>query len=348
MIILDGTIVNVALPTIQDDLGFAQSDLAWVVNAYLIAFGGLLLLAGPARRPDRPPPRLPHRPHRVHRGLAAVRPRRQPGDADRRPLRPGDRRRDDLRRDPRDDRDDVPRAARAGEGDRGLQLRRLRAARRSACWPAASSPRPSRGTGSSSSTSRSGSRPACSPCGCSRRRPARACKAGADALGAVLVTVALMLGVYTIVQAGEQGWGSRADARARRRVAGAARRLRRPPGDRGDAAAAAAAAALAPGGRGERRPGADGRRAVRRVLPRRPLPAAGARLRRDRDRPRVPARLARDRDPLARLLGAAGHALRAARGPARRPRVDRRRARRCSPRSRSTAATSPTCCPRCC
>jgi EmrB/QacA subfamily drug resistance transporter len=38
--------VNVALPSIQDDLGFSQADLAWVVNAYLIAFGGLLLLAG--------------------------------------------------------------------------------------------------------------------------------------------------------------------------------------------------------------------------------------------------------------------------------------------------------------
>src|SRR4051794_6249994 len=46
MIILDSTIVNVALPSIQADLGFTQSDLAWVVNAYLIAFGGLLLLAG--------------------------------------------------------------------------------------------------------------------------------------------------------------------------------------------------------------------------------------------------------------------------------------------------------------
>jgi EmrB/QacA subfamily drug resistance transporter len=46
MIVLDATIVNVALPSIQDDLGFAQSSLAWVVNAYLIAFGGLLLLAG--------------------------------------------------------------------------------------------------------------------------------------------------------------------------------------------------------------------------------------------------------------------------------------------------------------
>jgi EmrB/QacA subfamily drug resistance transporter len=46
MIVLDATIVNVALPTIQDDLGFSQSSLAWVVNAYLIAFGGLLLLSG--------------------------------------------------------------------------------------------------------------------------------------------------------------------------------------------------------------------------------------------------------------------------------------------------------------
>src|SRR3954449_4400759 len=46
MIVLDATIVNVALPSIQGDLHFSQSSLAWVVNAYLIAFGGLLLLAG--------------------------------------------------------------------------------------------------------------------------------------------------------------------------------------------------------------------------------------------------------------------------------------------------------------
>jgi EmrB/QacA subfamily drug resistance transporter len=46
MIILDQTIVNVALPSIQTDLHFSQSALAWVVNAYLIAFGGLLLLVG--------------------------------------------------------------------------------------------------------------------------------------------------------------------------------------------------------------------------------------------------------------------------------------------------------------
>src|SRR5437867_2381245 len=46
LIVVDMTIVNVALPSIQKDLGFSQTGLAWVVNAYLIAFGGLLLLAG--------------------------------------------------------------------------------------------------------------------------------------------------------------------------------------------------------------------------------------------------------------------------------------------------------------
>ncbi|MCW8377450.1 MFS transporter [Streptomyces justiciae] len=46
MTILDGNIVTVAMPAIQSDLGFSAPGLAWVVNAYLIAFGGLLLLAG--------------------------------------------------------------------------------------------------------------------------------------------------------------------------------------------------------------------------------------------------------------------------------------------------------------
>src|SRR5258708_26968784 len=46
MIIVDTTIVNVALPSIQRDLGFSQSGLAWVVNAYLIAYAGIMLLAG--------------------------------------------------------------------------------------------------------------------------------------------------------------------------------------------------------------------------------------------------------------------------------------------------------------
>src|SRR5881227_1302267 len=46
MIVLDTTIVNVALPSIRSDLGFSQTSLAWVVNAYLLTFGGCLLLGG--------------------------------------------------------------------------------------------------------------------------------------------------------------------------------------------------------------------------------------------------------------------------------------------------------------
>jgi EmrB/QacA subfamily drug resistance transporter len=46
MIVLDSTIVNVALPSIRDDLGFSATSLAWVVNAYLLTFGGFLLLGG--------------------------------------------------------------------------------------------------------------------------------------------------------------------------------------------------------------------------------------------------------------------------------------------------------------
>jgi EmrB/QacA subfamily drug resistance transporter len=46
MIVLDSTIVNVALPSIRDDLDFSETSLAWVVNAYLLTFGGFLLLGG--------------------------------------------------------------------------------------------------------------------------------------------------------------------------------------------------------------------------------------------------------------------------------------------------------------
>jgi MFS family permease len=46
MIVLDATIVNVALPSIRADLGFTATSLAWVVNAYMLTFGGFLLLGG--------------------------------------------------------------------------------------------------------------------------------------------------------------------------------------------------------------------------------------------------------------------------------------------------------------
>ena len=48
MIVLDGTIVNVALPAIRGSLGFSETGLSWVVNAYLLTFGGFLLLGGRA------------------------------------------------------------------------------------------------------------------------------------------------------------------------------------------------------------------------------------------------------------------------------------------------------------
>ena len=46
MIVLDTTIVNVALPSIQRDLHFSQGNLTWVINAFLVTFGSFLLLAG--------------------------------------------------------------------------------------------------------------------------------------------------------------------------------------------------------------------------------------------------------------------------------------------------------------
>ena len=48
MVILDATIVNVALPSIQADLGLSESSLQWIVNAYALLFGGFLLLGGRA------------------------------------------------------------------------------------------------------------------------------------------------------------------------------------------------------------------------------------------------------------------------------------------------------------
>src|SRR5436309_8417722 len=46
MIVLDTTVVNVALPSIQSDLGFSETNLVWVVNAYMLTYGGFLLLGG--------------------------------------------------------------------------------------------------------------------------------------------------------------------------------------------------------------------------------------------------------------------------------------------------------------
>ena len=125
MIVLDATVVNVALPTIQTDLGFTQASLAWVVNAYLIAFGGLLLLAG----------RLGDLLGRRSVFLFGLGPFTLAslvcGVASSQEMLVGARFVQGLGGAmtsaviARDDRDDVPRAARAGEGDRRVRVRRV-------------------------------------------------------------------------------------------------------------------------------------------------------------------------------------------------------------------------------
>ena len=54
MDILDASILNVALPSIRADLGFSQQSLQWVINGYILTYGGFLLLCGACRRPARP------------------------------------------------------------------------------------------------------------------------------------------------------------------------------------------------------------------------------------------------------------------------------------------------------
>ena len=73
MIVLDTTIVNVALPSIRADLGFTETSLVWVVNAYMLTFGGFLLLGGRLGDLYRAPPPVPGRHRAVHAGLAGLR-----------------------------------------------------------------------------------------------------------------------------------------------------------------------------------------------------------------------------------------------------------------------------------
>ena len=123
MIVLDVTIVNVALPSIQHDLGFSQSNLSWVVNAFLVTFGSLLLLAG--RLGD-----LVGRKRVFLAGvvtftvaslLCGVAP--TSGSVDRRAPAPGHRRGGSSLRDPGDHRHRVPGGRRARPGHERLRVR---------------------------------------------------------------------------------------------------------------------------------------------------------------------------------------------------------------------------------
>ncbi len=75
MVVLDATIVNVALPSIQRGLHFSPANLPWVVNAYTLIFGGFLLLGRPRRGPDRAQAAVRGRDRAVLARLAAQRAR---------------------------------------------------------------------------------------------------------------------------------------------------------------------------------------------------------------------------------------------------------------------------------
>src|SRR5712691_1875663 len=89
MIVLDTTIVNVALPSIRTDLHFSQTSLAWVVNAYLLTFGGFLLRGGRLGGLAGVDDDALHRARRAREGDGHLRVRRVGRRRDRRPARRG-------------------------------------------------------------------------------------------------------------------------------------------------------------------------------------------------------------------------------------------------------------------
>ena len=94
MVVLDIAIVNVALPSIQVDLGFSQENLQWVISAYALFFGGFLLLGGRSADLLGRTTDLPGRPRRLHPLFALRRPRLVGGFAHHGACLPGARRGD--------------------------------------------------------------------------------------------------------------------------------------------------------------------------------------------------------------------------------------------------------------
>ena len=206
MIVLDGTIVNVALPSIRDDLGFSETSLAWVVNAYLLTFGGFLLLGG--RLGDL----FGHRrmfligivlftAASLVCGLSTSQGMLVASRAVQGARRRARRRRGALARD-----DALHRAGRARQGDGDLRVRRSRAA------------------GSRRARGRHPHRPALLALDLLHQHPRRgrrlhplapppsrraALASGRlDVAGAISITASLMLAVYAIVNGNSNGWTS--------------------------------------------------------------------------------------------------------------------------------------------
>ena len=326
MIVLDATVVNVALPSIQEDLGFSQSSLAWVVNAYLIAFGGLLLLAG----------RLGDLISRRGVFLAGL------GVFTVASLLCGAAQTQEMLI-----------AARFVQGVGGAMASAVILGMIVTMFP---EPREqAKAIGVYGFVASAGASIGLLAGGVLTQAinwhwiffvniPIGIVTAvlamrlldkdrgvgfgkGADILGAVLVTASLMLLVYTIVEpAADEGWGADPHARPRRRRDRAAGRVPRARGDGEQPADAAADLPLAQRGRRQRDPGPVRGRDVRHVLHGRALPADRARLQRARDRRRVPAVDDRDGHAVDPLLRAPGDALRRARHAAARTGAGRGRA----------------------
>ena len=309
MIVLDATIVNVALPSIRQDLGFSETSLAWVVNAYLLTYGGLLLLGG--RLGDL----LGHRRMFIYgitlftlsslacglsssQGMLVV--------------------------------------ARAVQGVGGAVASAVSLSLIMVLFTETGERAKAMGffgfvaSGGGSLGVLLGGVLTDSlswhwiflvnvPIGvavcalCLRVLPAShgpRATGRVDVPGAVTVTAALMVAVYAIVNGNDNGWTSFDDPRAPGPLGGAHRDLRDDRVARQRAAGAPAAVPAAQPAHGEHRRRPVGGRDVRVVLPRGPVPAAGARLQPARGRPVVPAVEPDHGGVLARPLGAARHALR--------------------------------------
>ena len=207
MIMLDNTVVNVALPSIQRDLRASISGLEWTINGYTLSFAVLLATGG--RLGDIFGRRrmfivgVDH----LRRLLGDRRPRAEPD-------RPGDQPRDPGRRRGADDAGDAldrhPRlpAARARQSDGDLGGRLGPGARRRARWSAACSPSTSAGGRSSTSTSRSRSAPSpprSSPCASRATRPSAA---RSTSPASALLTASLTALILALVEGNAWGWGS--------------------------------------------------------------------------------------------------------------------------------------------
>ena len=147
IVVLDASIVNVALPSIGKGLNFSEANLPWVVNAYVIAFGGFLLLGG--RAADLLGRRRVFMAGLFVVGVASLAAgfADQPGSADRGPRRSGPGRGDRLAGGALDRHQPVQGRRGAQQGARGLGRRRRFRRRRRACCSAASSPTASAGSG---------------------------------------------------------------------------------------------------------------------------------------------------------------------------------------------------------